>query len=75
VPLSDGFERLAIVVALFARFLCQSPKLFRLFPGSLHRHVFFRKPTVPIGSLTAVVGIRAQARCLLASPLRRTVVV
>jgi hypothetical protein len=65
----------AILVALFARFLCQSPQLFRLIPGSLRWHVFFRKPTVPLGILTAVVGIRAPALCLLASPLRRTVVV
>src|SRR6187200_1552726 len=74
LPLPSGFERLAIPVALFAHFLCPSPTLFRLITGKVRGCLCFRKPTVPLGVL-AVVGIRAHWARLLASPMRRNVVV
>jgi hypothetical protein len=68
--------RLAMVVAHFTRFVRESSELFRLIPGRLRRHaVFFRKPTVLLGILTAVDGVRGHVHCLLGLPSRRNLVV
>jgi hypothetical protein len=63
-------------IAAFTRVFCQSPGLFRLISGSLCQHVgVFCQPTVLLGSLTEVVGLRGHLLFLLALLLRRNVIV
>jgi hypothetical protein len=43
--LSNGFERLAMMITNLTRFLRESPELFRLAPGSLRGRAVFRSLT------------------------------
>jgi hypothetical protein len=68
--LSDGFERLAMVIADFTRFLCESPEPFRLVPVGLRGlGVFIRTTTVLSGAVEAVFSLRARALGLLSMPV------
>jgi hypothetical protein len=61
--LSDCFERLAMMVANFTRFLCESPELFRLIPGVLRGYaVCFRNPT-DLGLVPAVIHEITYRQC------------